>query len=188
MDTIMPRRTRGRGCFPSAEFARMPWPGSSPACPPADTISGLGLLTAHLSPPWATSPPDCMRSATRPGGRSPQSPTGRWCLICAHAGVKTGEDGPTHADPQALQLLQGNFPPGTLVTLTPWDPQEIWTLMSAALAKRPAVIAPFVTRPAEKVLDRKALGLAPATAAAIGRLSPPPVGKEESGDHCPPGQ
>jgi len=89
-------------------------------------------------------------------------------LICAHAGVKTGEDGPTHADPQALQLLQGNFPPGILVTLTPWDPQEIWTLMSAALAKRPAVIAPFVTRPTERVLDRKALGLAPATAAASG--------------------
>jgi transketolase len=89
-------------------------------------------------------------------------------LICAHAGVKTGEDGPTHADPQALQLLQGNFPPGTLVTLTPWDPQEIWTLMSAALAKRPAVIAPFVTRPTERVPDRKALGLAPATAAASG--------------------
>jgi len=89
-------------------------------------------------------------------------------LVCAHAGVKTGEDGPTHADPQALQLLQENFPLGTLVTLTPWDPQEIWTLLSAALAKRPAIIAPFVTRPSEKVLDRQALGLAPATKAASG--------------------
>jgi transketolase len=89
-------------------------------------------------------------------------------LICAHAGVKTGEDGPTHADPQPLQLLQENFPLGTLLTLTPWDPQEMWTLFSAALAKRPAVIAPFVTRPTEKVLDRQALGLAPATEAAKG--------------------
>ena len=89
-------------------------------------------------------------------------------LVCAHAGVKTGEDGPTHADPQPLQLLQENFPRGTLFTLTPWDPQEIWPLFSAALAKRPAVIAPFVTRPAEKVLDRRALGLAPATAAGKG--------------------
>jgi transketolase len=89
-------------------------------------------------------------------------------LICAHAGVKTGEDGPTHADPQALQLLQGNFPFGTMITLTPWDPQEIWTLLSAALVKRPAVIAPFVTRPSEKVIDRKASGLSPATAAATG--------------------
>ncbi|HEM45840.1 MAG TPA: hypothetical protein ENO23_02235, partial [Alphaproteobacteria bacterium] len=29
-----------------------------------------------------------------------------WIMVCAHAGLKTGEDGPTHADPQALQLLQ----------------------------------------------------------------------------------
>ena len=33
-------------------------------------------------------------------------------LVCAHAGLKTGEDGPTHADPQPLQLLQENFPEG----------------------------------------------------------------------------
>lgn len=97
-----------------------------------------------------------------------QEPYRPMILVCAHAGVKTGEDGPTHADPQALQLLQENFPLGTLVTLTPWDPQEIWPLVSAALAKRPAVIAPFVTRPNEKVVDRLALGLAPATAAASG--------------------
>jgi transketolase len=84
-------------------------------------------------------------------------------LVCAHAGLKTGEDGPTHADPQSLQLLQDNFPLGTMITLTPWDPQEIWFLVSAALAKRPAVIAPFVTRPPELVLDRAALGLPPAS-------------------------
>jgi transketolase len=89
-------------------------------------------------------------------------------LICAHAGLKTGEDGPTHADPQALQLLQDNFPPGTMITLTPWDPQEVWFLVSTALAKRPAIIAPFVTRPPEVVLDRAALGLAPAASAAQG--------------------
>lgn len=89
-------------------------------------------------------------------------------LVCAHAGLKTGEDGPTHADPQPLQLLQENFPRGTCITLTPWDPQEIWVLVSAALAKRPAIIAPFVTRPNERVLNREALGLAPATSASSG--------------------
>ncbi len=89
-------------------------------------------------------------------------------LICAHAGLKTGEDGPTHADPQALQLLQDNFPLGAMITLTPWDPQEIWFLVSAALAKRPAIIAPFVTRPAEMVFDRAALGLPSAALAAQG--------------------
>jgi transketolase len=82
--------------------------------------------------------------------------------------LKTGEDGPTHADPQPLQLLQENFPRGTMVTLTPWDPAEIWTLVAAALRQRPAVIAPFVTRPNETVLDRIALGLAPVEAAATG--------------------
>jgi transketolase len=89
-------------------------------------------------------------------------------LVCAHAGLLTGEDGPTHADPQPLQLLQDNFPRGTAITLTPWEPQEIWTLVAAALAKRPAVITPFVTRPNENVLDRGALGLAPASAASTG--------------------
>ncbi len=82
-------------------------------------------------------------------------------LDCAHAGLKTGEDGPTHADPQPLQLLQGNFPRGTSITLTPWDPCELWPLLSAALTCRPAIIAPFVTRPNETVLDRAKLGLAP---------------------------
>jgi transketolase len=89
-------------------------------------------------------------------------------VVCAHAGLKTGEDGPTHADPQALQLLQENFPRGTAITLTPWDPQEIWPLLITALARRPAVIAPFVTRPSETVLDRARLGLAPAEAAGAG--------------------
>ncbi len=89
-------------------------------------------------------------------------------LVCAHAGLKTGEDGPTHADPQALQLLQGNFPRGVAITLTPWEPQEIWPLLAAALVRRPALIAPFVTRPSETVLDRKALGLAPAEDARSG--------------------
>ena len=89
-------------------------------------------------------------------------------LVCAHAGVKTGEDGPTHADPQPLQLLQENFPRDTMITLTPWDPQEIWPLVTTALVKRPCVIAPFVTRPNEAVLDRESLGLAPASDATTG--------------------
>lgn len=89
-------------------------------------------------------------------------------IVCAHAGLKTGEDGPTHADPQPLQLLQDNFPLGTMITLTPWDPQELWYLVSAALDRRPAIIAPFVTRPPETVLDRAALGLPPASSAVRG--------------------
>jgi transketolase len=89
-------------------------------------------------------------------------------LVCGHTGLKTGEDGPTHADPQCLQILQEGFPRGTAISLTPWDPQEIWTLTATALAKRPAVLSAFVTRPSEPVLDREALGLAPPEAAASG--------------------
>lgn len=99
---------------------------------------------------------------------APAEPYKPFILVCAHAGLKTGEDGPTHADPQAYQLLSGNFPPGTMITLTPWDPQEVGPLLTAALAKRPAVIAPFVTRPTEVVIDRAARGLAPAAAAVNG--------------------
>jgi len=96
-------------------------------------------------------------------------------LVCGHAGLKTGEDGPTHADPQPLQLLQEDFPRGTAVTLTPWEPQEIWPLVATALGHRPALIAPFVTRPSERVLDRAAFGLAPPDAAITGvyLLRPP---------------
>jgi transketolase len=86
-----------------------------------------------------------------------------WILINAHAGLKTGEDGPTHADPQCLQLLTGNFPKGILITLTPWEPGEVWPLLIAGLKKRPAVLSPFVTRPNEKIAERKAMNLAPAT-------------------------
>jgi transketolase len=61
------------------------------------------------------------------GAQARQATTGRpydpFFLVCAHAGLATGEDGPTHADPQALQVLQESFPRGTLTTLTPWDPQ-----------------------------------------------------------------
>lgn len=102
------------------------------------------------------------RQATKPGPYNP------FIIISAHAGIKTGEDGPTHADPQPLQLIQENFPKGTSITLTPWEPQEIWPLITAALNKRPAVICPFVTRPTEHIIDREVLGLAPASESTKG--------------------
>jgi transketolase len=89
-------------------------------------------------------------------------------LQCGHAGMKTGEDGPTHADPQALQLHIENYAPGMAATLTPWEPQEIWPLVAASLKAEVAVIVPFVTRPGEPILDREGMGLAPASSAAKG--------------------
>ena len=120
-------------------------------------IAPLGHIAARVH---AIS--DQMRLQTDPG---PQRPV---VIVCGHAGMKTGEDGPTHADPQALQLMQENFVPGSAVTLTPWEPQEVWPMIAAAFRARPSVIVPFVTRPSEPILDRGALGLAPAAEAARG--------------------
>ena len=54
--------------------------------------------------------------------RVPGEPNKTFVIVCGHAGVKTGEDGPTHAEPQALQVLQENFPGDAMISLTPWDP------------------------------------------------------------------
>ena len=109
------------------------------------------------------------------------TPFNPYVWICGHAGMKTGEDGPTHADPQALQLLQENFVKGTVVSLTPWDPQEIWHTTAAAFRARPAVIGAFVTRPSEPVFDRAERGLAPASESAKGvyRLRPAAEGHRD---------
>ena len=64
-------------------------------------------------------------------------------LICGHAGLKTGEDGARHADPQPLQLLQENFPAGTAISLTPWEPQEVSPLSSQLLGPRRPLIRAF---------------------------------------------
>ncbi len=100
--------------------------------------------------------------------RAPDEPNRTFVVVCGHAGVKTGEDGPTHAEPQALQILQENFPGDVMISITPWDPNELWPLTAEALLQRPAVLAAYVTRPSEFILDRKALGLAPAEAAVKG--------------------
>ncbi|MDI6757581.1 MAG: hypothetical protein QME32_06120 [Endomicrobiia bacterium] len=90
-------------------------------------------------------------------------------LINAHAGLKTGEDGPTHACPQTLSLWKGfDKLKAKVITLTPWDPNEIWPLIIAALKLRPAVVVPYVTRPSETVLDREKIGFPPAHLAADG--------------------
>jgi len=92
----------------------------------------------------------------------PGEPFKTFILVCAHAGLKTGEDGPTHADPQPLQILQENFPKGVMITLTPWAPEEMWPLVVTALQKRPAILSVFVTRPVEKVADHAVARIAPA--------------------------
>ncbi len=89
-------------------------------------------------------------------------------IFTGHAGLPTGPDGPTHADPQMLQLIAENFPKGSAITLTPLDANDVWSSLTAALNKRPAVLYPVVTRPNVKITDRKALGSAPQTEAKNG--------------------
>ena len=91
-----------------------------------------------------------------------------WIILNGHAGPKTGEDGPTHADPQPLQLFCEGFPKGKMITLTPWDACEIWHLMVEGLKKQPAVLSPFVTRPEDIIVDRAKLRLPDASAAIKG--------------------
>jgi len=100
--------------------------------------------------------------------RAPDELNKTFVIVCGHAGVKTGEDGPTHAEPQALQVLQENFPGDVMISLTPWDPNDLWPLTAESLLQRPAVLAAYVTRPSEVMLDRQALGLAPAEASVKG--------------------
>ena len=100
--------------------------------------------------------------------RVPGEPNKTFVVVCGHAGVKTGEDGPTHAEPQALQVMQENFPGDVMISITPWDPNELWPLTAETLLQRPAVMAAYVTRPSEVILDRDALGLAPPEASIKG--------------------
>ncbi|MBO7190699.1 MAG: hypothetical protein J6V32_01130 [Elusimicrobiaceae bacterium] len=102
--------------------------------------------------------------AAREAGLTPNT----LVLFNGHASLPTGEDGPTHADPQSLQLLQDNFPKGACITATPMEVDEIWPLVTKSLSLRPAVFAPFVARPSAALVDRKALGMEPAQQAANG--------------------
>lgn len=76
-----------------------------------------------------------------------KKPMNTFVIFSGHAGIPTGEDGPTHADPQALQLVQEDFPSNMAITLTPLDAKDVWPSLVAAMAKKPAVLYPFVTRP-----------------------------------------
>ncbi len=102
--------------------------------------------------------------SAREAGLNPNT----FIMFNGHAGLPTGEDGPTHADPQSLQLLQGNFPKGACITAVPLEVDEIWPLVTKALSLKPAVFAPFVVRPSYTLLDREALGMDPASNAVNG--------------------
>ncbi|MBQ7909052.1 MAG: hypothetical protein IJ311_06215 [Elusimicrobiaceae bacterium] len=101
-------------------------------------------------------------------GQEAKVPCNTLVLFNGHAGMPTGEDGPTHADPQALQLVQDNFPKGLGITLTPLEVDEIWPLVTRGFQLRPAILSPFVIRPSHSFIDRAVVGIAPALEAVKG--------------------
>ncbi|MDR0953338.1 MAG: hypothetical protein LBM71_04030 [Elusimicrobiota bacterium] len=106
------------------------------------------------------------------------NPKHTFVVFCGHAGMPTGEDGPTHADPQALQLIQENFPHGDAISLTPLDGNDVWPALAAAFEHRPSVLYPVVTRPNVKITNRQALGADEAANAKNGVYSLTKANKE----------
>lgn len=116
-------------------------------------VSAYGLNTG-IAASYAAFTSSMMHTASRLhaiGQQSYHEITGKamntFVVFSGHAGIPTGEDGPTHADPQALQLVQEDFPKNMAITLTPLDAHDVWPSLCAAMAKKPAVLYPFVTRP-----------------------------------------
>lgn len=140
---------------------------------------GVGGSYAAFMTPMAFTAARLLAIGHEVGGRSGNP----LILVGGHAGPKTGEDGPTHADPQALSAW-ASFPKNSAISLTPWDNLELWPLVLAALQAqpRPAVVVPFVTRPQETVADRASLRLAAATEAIHGvyPLAPPRKGNVDA--------
>lgn len=126
-------------------------------------VSAYGLNTG-VAASYAAFTSSMMHTASRLhaiGQQAYTEATGKdmntFIVFSGHAGIPTGEDGPTHADPQALQLVQEDFPKGMAITLTPLDARDVWPSLCAAMAKKPAVLYPFVTRP-EVSLNTRAEG------------------------------
>ena len=153
----------------SAGSARTPSPACSAASPPTATTSGSAPPTARSWRRSGTSPRACTPSATQARGvgdrRAVQADVPGLRATPGSRPARTGRRTPTRS---RCSSCRRTSPRGRRSRSTPWEPQEVWTLAAAALAQRPAVISPFVTRPTEPVLDRPALGLAPAEAAVSG--------------------
>jgi transketolase len=130
-------------------------------------MSGVSAYGSHIgiAASYAAFTSSMMHTAARLhaiGQQCYEEATGKprhtFIIFNGHAGIPTGEDGPTHADPQALQLIAEDFPNGCAITLTPLDANDIWPCLTSAFGKRPAVLYPTVTRPNVKVTDRAAIG------------------------------
>ncbi|MCH7497656.1 MAG: transketolase [Candidatus Marinimicrobia bacterium] len=83
---------------------------------------------------------------------------GRLLWIAGHSGPETAEDSRTHFGifaPGVTQL----FPEGHVISLHPWEHNEVTPALSAALLSDAPIIALHLTRPAIEIPDREALGM-----------------------------
>ncbi|UCH09829.1 MAG: transketolase, partial [Fidelibacterota bacterium] len=83
---------------------------------------------------------------------------GRLLWIAGHSGPETAEDSRTHFGifaPGVTQLL----PDGQVISLHPWEHNEVAPALGTALATDVPIIALHLTRPPIEIPDREALGI-----------------------------
>ncbi|MFQ6611612.1 MAG: 1-deoxy-D-xylulose-5-phosphate synthase N-terminal domain-containing protein [Fidelibacterota bacterium] len=92
---------------------------------------------------------------------------GKLIWVAGHSGPETAEDSRTHFGifaPGVTQL----FPDGQIINLHPYEHNEVAPALAAALATEIPIVAIHLTRPAIKVPNRQALGMASHMEAAKG--------------------
>jgi transketolase len=83
---------------------------------------------------------------------------GKIIWVAGHSGPETAEDSRTHFgifSPGVTQL----FPDGKVISIHPWEHNEVAPALGAALATDVPIIALHLTRPAIVIPDRAALGM-----------------------------
>jgi len=92
---------------------------------------------------------------------------GKVLWVAGHSGPETAEDSRTHFGVFAPGVTQ-LFPEGHVIDLHPWEYNEVPVVLGAALRQRAPIVALHLTRPAVKIPDRPALGMASHFEAARG--------------------
>jgi transketolase len=92
---------------------------------------------------------------------------GKVLWVGAHSGPETADDSRTHFGIFSVGVHQ-LFPKNHMITLHPWDYNEVPVLLAEAFKSDIPIISLFVTRPAYPIPDRKKLGIPSHFAAAKG--------------------
>ncbi|WP_319757130.1 thiamine pyrophosphate-dependent enzyme [uncultured Sphaerochaeta sp.] len=107
---------------------------------------------------------------------------GKVLWVGAHSGPETADDSRTHFGIFSVGVHQ-LFPKNHMITLHPWDYNEVPVLLAEAFKSDIPIISLFVTRPAYPIPDREKLGIPSHFAAAKGAyiLRDYEEGKERGG-------